>query len=307
MKISHPAGQVLCGTVHLEGFGLHTGSAAILDIEPAAQGRGRVFIRDDLPGRPEIKAGIAQVHHRQQCTGLRQGKAEVLTVEHLLAALAGLGIWDANIRLSGPELPILDGSAASFVEALLGAGLRPGPTSVSFFKLMHPVQVQQDDSWICLEPASSLALDGHLEFEHIMLQDQRFSFVFGQDDFVRELAPARTFGFLKDEERLRKAGLAKGASLENAVVIDDFSILNPGGLRFANEFARHKVLDLLGDLSLLGKPLLAKVKSHKAGHGLHHDLVRKLSSESQEHKIVQMDQMSNDPLLMVCPPEPHRA
>ncbi len=307
MKISPPAGQVLRGTVHLEGFGLHTGSAVVLDIEPAAQGRGRVFIRDDLPGRPEIKAGIAQVHHRQQCTGLRQGKAEVLTVEHLLAALAGLGIWDAVIRLNGSELPILDGSAAPFVEALLDAGLRPSLSPANFFKLMHPVEVHRDDSWIRLEPASGLELNGHLEFEHVMLQEQQFSFVFGRDDFVRELAPARTFGFLKDEERLRKAGLAKGASLENAVIIDDFSVLNPEGLRFANEFARHKVLDLLGDLSLLGKPLLAKVKSHKAGHGLHHDLVQKLLAESQDHKIVQIDQMSNDPLLTVCPPEPQRA
>jgi UDP-3-O-[3-hydroxymyristoyl] N-acetylglucosamine deacetylase len=263
----------------LAGVGLHTGRPCRVRLGPAAVSTGVVFERLDLPGQPEVRARPENLAAACQCTALAEDGVRVSTVEHLLAALAGLGVDNVRVVLDTEELPMLDGSARPWVELIERAGLRVQDEARVYLQLTRAVREQAGERWLEARPARGLSLDCAVEYDHPLIHSQRCVFVHRPDAFRSALAPARTFGFLRDVERLNAAGLALGGSLDNALVLDDFSVLNPGGLRFPDEFVRHKALDLLGDLALLGAPLLGRVSACRAGHRLHHALVQRLAEE----------------------------
>ncbi|MBD2080073.1 UDP-3-O-acyl-N-acetylglucosamine deacetylase [Leptolyngbya sp. FACHB-17] len=261
------------------GIGLHTGDLTTARVLPAEPGRGRYFIRTDLPDAPEIPARIESVRETMLSTELVNGAAKVRTVEHLLAALAGLGINDVRIEVDGAEVPLLDGSARSWTEAILQAGTIEQTARTSPISLTEPVFVRQGDAFVAAIPALELRFSYGIDFELSAIGNQWHSWRFDPTTFAEEIAPARTFGFAHQIEQLRANGLIKGGSLENALVCSAEGWINPP-LRFSNEPARHKLLDLIGDLSLLGTFPIAHFLAYKASHGLHTQLVRQLSNLS---------------------------
>jgi UDP-3-O-[3-hydroxymyristoyl] N-acetylglucosamine deacetylase len=272
--------------VSCTGVGLHTGKPAALSLAPAAPDTGIVFVRRDLG--VEIPARAHNVVDTTLSTTLGVGAARIATVEHVLAALTGMGVDNCRVEVDGPEIPILDGSAAPFVYLVREAGVRQQRPGKRFLLLQRAVEVRDGDKLARLEPAQEMSIRFTVDFDHPLVTDQSFDFTFSDRRFAREVAPARTFCFVRDIERMKAAGLARGGTLENAIVIDDFSILNPGGLRFPDEFARHKVLDAVGDLSLLGVPLIAAFTARKSGHAMNQALVRKLLADPASHRVVQV-------------------
>jgi UDP-3-O-[3-hydroxymyristoyl] N-acetylglucosamine deacetylase len=265
---------------------LHTGARAKLEIQPAAADHGIVFVRTDLPGRPELPARSEFVVDTSMATTLGVGGARLSTVEHLMSALAGLGIDNARVLVGGPEVPIMDGSAAPFAELLREAGIRKQDRPKSFLVIRRAVTVADGDKRATLAPSRRFRVDCSIDFKHPLIHDQSFGVEFTDVSFAREVARARTFGFLRDVERLQSMGLARGGSLQNAIVVDDFNILNPEGLRFPDEFVRHKTLDALGDIALLGLPVLGHLTVVKSGHALHLKLVKKVLSDCANYEVV---------------------
>ncbi|MBD1845788.1 UDP-3-O-acyl-N-acetylglucosamine deacetylase [Cyanobacteria bacterium FACHB-63] len=259
------------------GIGLHTGDLTTARVLPAEPGRGRYFVRTDLSDAPEIPARIESVRETMLSTELVNGAAKIRTVEHLLAALAGLGINDVRIEVDGAEVPLLDGSARSWAEAIIQAGTIPQMAQPSPIPLTEPVFVRQGDAFVAALPALELRFSYGIDFELSAIGNQWHSWRFDPDTFAEEIAPARTFGLAHQIEQLRANGLIKGGSLENALVCSAEGWINPP-LRFSNEPARHKLLDLIGDLSLLGTFPTAHFLAYKASHGLHTQLVRQLSN-----------------------------
>ncbi len=259
-----------------QGIGLHSGATVTVRILPTAVGMGRYFVRTDLPDAPQIPAQIASVSQTTLSTELTANGASVRTVEHLLAALAALGIENARIEIDGAELPLLDGSALVWVEGLIRAGIEP-PTGdlASSGAITTPVWIQQDDLFVAALPSPVLRFTYGIDFDVAPIGNQWHSWQPGRDDFVTEIAPARTFGLAHQIDRLRQAGLIQGGSLDNALVCNDREWLNPP-LRFPNEPARHKLLDSIGDLSLLGKFPQAHFVAYKASHHLHVRLAQRL-------------------------------
>lgn len=268
------------------GVGLHTGAQVTLRIMPGRPDTGIVLVRTDLPGKPELKATAANVVETALATTLGTSSYRIHTVEHVLAALAGLGIDNARIELDGPEVPIMDGSAAPFAELIIEAGVREQDVPKSFIVIKRSVTVRDGDKLATLQPGRGFRVDCTIDFKHPLISDQTVSLTFSDRTFMREVSGARTFGFLRDVEKLKAMGLAKGGSLENAIVVDDFSILNPEGLRFPDEFVRHKVLDAVGDISLLGLPVIGHLTAYKSGHALNHALVTKVLAESSHYAVV---------------------
>jgi UDP-3-O-[3-hydroxymyristoyl] N-acetylglucosamine deacetylase len=259
-----------------QGIGLHSGANTTVKIMPADPGRGRYFVRVDLPNAPQIPAQIANVSQTTLSTELTANGASVRTVEHLLAALAVLGIENARIEIDGAELPLLDGSAQVWATEI--ARMRIEPLAVDIAApgvLTTPVWIQQDDLFVAALPSPTLRFTYGIDFDVAPIGNQWHSWQLGKDDFITEIAPARTFGLAHQIEQLRSAGLIKGGSLDNALVCDDRQWLNPP-LRFPNEPARHKLLDLIGDLSLLGKFPQAHFLAYKASHQLHVRLAQRL-------------------------------
>jgi UDP-3-O-[3-hydroxymyristoyl] N-acetylglucosamine deacetylase len=248
--------RTLRGPAACTGVGLHTGAKVTLRLLPARPDSGVVFVRTDLTDKPAIVARAEHVVDTALATTLGCGDVRVHTVEHLMAALAGLGIDNARVELDGPEVPIMDGSATAFIAAILEAGIRVQEQPKSFLVIRRPIVVEDGEKRAALVPGRGFKVDCTIDFSHPLIHDQAVSISFSDRAFLREVAPARTFGFLRDVDKLKAHGLAKGGSLDNAIVVDDFSILNPEGLRFPDEFVRHKVLDALGDISLLGMPVL---------------------------------------------------
>ncbi len=286
--------------VSCRGVGLHLGRPATLTLAPAPPDAGLSFVRKDLGA--EIPARADLVVDTQLSTTLGLGGARVATVEHVLAALTGMGIDNCRIEVEGPEVPILDGSAAPFVYLIQEAGVRTQRKGKRFLVVKKPIELRDGDKFVRVEPAAEMSLRFTADFNHPLITDQTFSFVFSDRVFAREVARARTFCFVRDIERMKAAGLARGGSLDNAIVVDEFSILNPGGLRFPDEFARHKVLDALGDLTLLGMPLIASFTAHKSGHALNQALVRRLLAESAAHEVVRIeDEEELEPLQIRLP------
>jgi UDP-3-O-[3-hydroxymyristoyl] N-acetylglucosamine deacetylase len=273
-------------TVSTRGVGLHSGAQVTLTLRPAPADHGVVFHRVDLPGSPGIPATAAHVVETALATTLGKGEARVGTVEHVLAALSGLGIDNVRIELDGPEVPILDGSSGPFLYLVRSAGIRILEAPKSFVVIRRPVVLQEGDREASLSPCDRLRVDCAIDFHHPLVPGQSLSIDFSSSSFTREIARARTFGFLKDVEQMKSAGLARGGSLENAIVVDEFSILNPEGLRFPDEFVRHKTLDALGDLALFGHPVIGHLRVKKSGHALHHRLVSRVMADTSAYAVV---------------------
>jgi UDP-3-O-[3-hydroxymyristoyl] N-acetylglucosamine deacetylase len=265
--------RTLRKAVSCTGVALHSGQQARIDLHPAPAGYGIRFVRTDLG--VEVPATLDFLDRVEYATTLRHGQATVGTVEHLLSALYALGVDDVRIDVDGPEVPILDGSAAPFVILVHEAGLRTQDQQRTVIQLLRPVEVQMDGKWARLSPSTGFQIEYSIAFEHPLLRRQSIALDLTLESFVEQIAPARTFGFLHEVEALRGQGLALGGSLENAIVIGESTVLN-GELRFEDEFVRHKVLDAIGDLALLGRPLQARLEAHKAGHAVHVALARAL-------------------------------
>jgi UDP-3-O-[3-hydroxymyristoyl] N-acetylglucosamine deacetylase len=268
----------------LDGVGLHSGAKVRVTIAPAPADSGVIFVRDGV----EIPALAEFVVDTTMNTSLGRNGIRIGTVEHLLAALAGCGIDNARIEVEGPEVPIMDGSSEPFVHLIRRAGTHELRQSRRFLLVRRAVTVTDGDKLARLAPArGKFSVNYTIDFRHPLISDQSYRMDVSERSFQKDLSRARTFGFKRDVERLHNMGLARGGSLENAVVVDDFNILNPEGLRFPDEFVRHKILDALGDLSLIGMPIIGHLTAVKSGHALNHQLVRRILAEAEVCEIVQ--------------------
>jgi len=270
--------RTLKSAIRTTGVGLHTGARVELNLRPAAPDTGIVFHRVDLAQPVTIPARAEFVGDTRLSSTLKLDGASVSTVEHLMSALAGLGIDNLHVDVAGPELPIMDGSAFPFVFLLQSAGIVEQPAVKRYLRVDGPVEVRDGDKWARFEPFAGFRLDFTIDFPHPVFGTENRHVVvdFAEHSYVKEVARARTFGFMQDVEALRAAGLALGGSLHNAIVLDDTRVLNTEGLRFDNEFVRHKVLDAIGDLYLLGHPLIGQYTAFKPGHALNNALARAL-------------------------------
>ncbi len=281
--------RTLAQPVSCVGMGLHGGKRVSLRIKPASPNAGIVFIRTDLPGRPEILASVENVVDTTLATTLGRNGTRVSTVEHLMAALAGMGIDNAEIEVDAPEVPIMDGSSAPFVFLLKSVGTRVQAAPKRFIIVRKPLELRDGDKYLAITPALELKIDFSIAFDHPLLQEQKHTLTFSDRAFVREISRARTFGFLHEVEAMQKRGFALGGSLENAVVVDRFRILNEDGLRYRDEFVRHKILDLVGDVALLGKPIIGHFKAEKSGHALNNSFLRKLLAAPKAWELLEAE------------------
>ncbi len=270
--------RTLKTSVRATGVGLHTGHKVTMVLRPAPIDSGIVFCRTDLPGVPAIPARALNVSNTTMATVIEKDGARVSTVEHLMAAFAGLGIDNAFVDVSGEEVPIMDGSAGTFVFLLQSAGLAEQAAAKRYVRILSVVEVEQGDKTVRLEPFNGFKVGFSIEFSHPVFEASRSQVEvdFADVSFVREVSRARTFGFSQEVEMMRAKGLALGGSLDNAIVVDDFRVLNADGLRMDDEFVMHKALDAMGDLYLLGHPLIGAFYGHKSGHALNNQLLRKL-------------------------------
>jgi UDP-3-O-[3-hydroxymyristoyl] N-acetylglucosamine deacetylase len=281
------------------GIGLHSGRPVRLDLKPAPAEHGIRFRRTDVG--VEIPAHIDYLGRLDHATTLSRDGVSIDTVEHLLSALYALGVDDALVEVDGPEIPVMDGSAAPFVILIHEAGLRPLKSSRRYLKLLRPVEVVRGGKWARLSPSDHFRVSYTIGFDHPLLRHQTASVRVSSDTYAETIAPARTFGFLREVEMLRKAGLALGGSLENAIVVGETGVLNQK-LRFEDEFVRHKILDAIGDLSLLGYPVVGHLEASKAGHALHAALARAVLDMPEAWALVTLPQMP-----VVTLPAPHPA
>jgi UDP-3-O-[3-hydroxymyristoyl] N-acetylglucosamine deacetylase len=277
--------RTLKSDVSLNGVGLHSGKPTRVILRPAGPNRGVTFVRIDLPNQPEISAHYKNIVNTQLATTLGSGKATISTVEHVLAAFQGLGIDNAVIEVDGAEVPIMDGSSEPFCRAIESVGTESQLQVRPYLVLRRKVELKMGEKWAVAEPASHLEIHGSIDWDHPSIGYQEFHYHEGETSFD-ELASARTFGFLRDVEALKKMGLARGGSLENAVVLDNVLVLNPDGLRFPDEFVRHKILDALGDFKLAGIAIQASVRLHRAGHDLHSQLLTEIFRNPDNYEII---------------------
>ena len=284
--------RTLKSLIRASGVGLHGGVKVNMCLRPAAPETGIVFRRVDLPEPVEIRASALAIGDTRMCSCLEcetsQGKIKVGTVEHLMSALSGLGIDNAYIDLDAPEVPILDGSAAPFVFLIQSAGIEEQNAPKRFIRIKETLEVREGDKWARFDPHEGFKLSFSIVFNHpaISKSAQSAQMDFSTQSFLKEIARARTFGFMQEVEYLRENGLALGGGLENAIVLDEFRVLNSDGLRYADEFAKHKVLDAIGDLYLIGHPLLAAFSAHKSGHALNNLLARELLANPAAWELV---------------------
>jgi UDP-3-O-[3-hydroxymyristoyl] N-acetylglucosamine deacetylase len=274
--------RTLKNIIRATGVGLHTGDKVYMTLRPAAPNTGIVFRRTDLDPPVEIRARQDKVGDTRLSSTLVEGDVRVSTVEHLLSAMAGLGIDNAYVDLSAPEVPIMDGSAGPFVFLLQSAGIEEQPVAKRFIRIKKPVKVQEGDKWASFEPFEGFKVGFSIDFNHpiISKRTSRAEIDFSTTSFVKEVSRARTFGFMRDIEMLRENNLALGGSMDNAVVLDDYRVLNEDGLRYEDEFVKHKILDAIGDLYLLGHSLIGAYHAHKSGHELNNKLLRALIADA---------------------------
>ena len=290
------------------GVGLHSGTKVELTLRPAAPDTGIVFRRVDLNPIVDFPASATTVGDTRMASTLVKDGVRVSTVEHLMSACSGLGIDNLYIDISAEEIPIMDGSAASFVFLLQQAGLEEQRAAKKFIRLLKTVEIREgegtSEKWARLEPFHGFKLDFFIEFNHPAIDgtSQKAEVDFGKVSYVRDVARARTFGFMQDVETLRSMGLARGGSLENAIVMDEYRVLNTDGLRYQDEFVRHKILDAIGDLYLIGHPLVAAYSAHKAGHALNNQLLRALLAQSDAYEVVSYDNEASAPPSYVRQP-----
>ena len=278
--------RTLMNEVGCTGIGLHTGEKVKINIRPAPANSGIKFIRTDLKGRPEVEVRFDNVFDTTLATTIGTNGCKVSTIEHLMAAFFGLGIDNAVVELDGPEVPIMDGSAAPFVFLIKSGDVREQKSPKQFIVIKKPFKVDDGNRSVCIYPSKELKITYMIDFQHPLLRNQEYELTFSGRDFVREISTARTFGFMKDVETLKKNGFARGGSLDNAVVIDDFRIINEDGLRFDDEFVRHKILDFIGDISIVGSPIIGHFVVKKSGHFLNQHMLRKLMESKKHWKVM---------------------
>jgi UDP-3-O-[3-hydroxymyristoyl] N-acetylglucosamine deacetylase len=277
--------------IQATGVGLHSGDKVLLTLHPAPADTGIIFRRTDLDPVVEIKASYENVCDTMLCTSLQHNGVKVATVEHLLSALAGLGIDNAYIDVNAAEIPIMDGSAAPFVFLIQSAGIREQSAKKRFIKILKPVKVEESGKYVQFLPHDGYKVSFKIDFNHPVFtsRPQTATFDFSATSYIKQVSRARTFGFLSDYEKLRKAGLVNGGSLDNAIVVDDYRILNEDGLRFDDEFVKHKVLDAIGDLYLLGSSLIGAFEGYKSGHELNNKLLRELMLQQDAWEYTYLD------------------
>lgn len=282
----------LRNVIHASGVGIHTGAQVLLTLKPAPVNTGVVFVRTDYTPAVSIPARVAFVSETSFCTMLEKDGATVATVEHILSALCGLGIDNVIIELDGPEIPALDGSASPFIFLIQSAGIVTQPAPKSVIRILSPIEVREGDKCARLEPYAGFQVRFDIDFDHPVIQASRQHFVFecNTTTYIKQISRARTFGFLADLEWLRARRLALGASLSNAIVLDDTGVMNKEELRYPDEFVRHKILDAIGDLYLLERPLIGAFHGVKSGHGLNIRLIRALCEAKDAWEWVQVEE-----------------
>ncbi|MRR33616.1 UDP-3-O-acyl-N-acetylglucosamine deacetylase [bacterium] len=281
--------------VMFSGIGLHSGKEVSMTLRPADAGTGVIFHRVDLSPSVSVEAVAGNVVNTRLSTTIGTGGAVVSTIEHLMAALNGCGIDNVHVDIDGPEVPIMDGSAVPFVRGLREVGVRALSRPKKFLVIKKPISVVDGDKKISIIPSRYFRISFDMRFNHPVVNNQFRSMKFSYEVFERDYAPARTFGFLIEVETLKANGLARGGSLDNAVVIGDDGILNEGGLRYEDEFVRHKIMDSVGDLYLAGYPLIGHVKAYKSGHDLNHKLVTEILSRPDCWKLVEATDVLDAP------------
>ncbi len=289
--------RTLKSLVHATGVGLHTGQKVRITLRPAQPDTGVVFHRMDQPSAPEIPARGDLVGETRLCSCLVMGETKIYTIEHLMSALAGLGVDNVHVDLDGPEVPIMDGSAAPFVLLIQQSGIEEQGAPKRFLRVKKRVEAKDGDKWAVLEPYEGFRLSFSIVYDHPVIEKSNTSLTvdFASTSYLKEVARARTYGFMQDVEDLRDVGLALGGGLENAVVLDEHRVLNAEGLRYADEFIRHKILDAIGDLYLLGRPLLAAFSAHKSGHALNNQLLRALAADPAASEVVTFERAEEAP------------
>lgn len=293
--------RTLKNIIRATGVGLHTGEKVYLTLRPAAVDTGIVFRRVDLPQPVDIKAEPHNVGETRLSSTLVQNGVKVSTVEHLMSALAGLGIDNAYVDLTAPEVPIMDGSASPFVFLLQSAGIEEQSAPKKFIRIKKTVEAKEGDKWVRFDPHPGFKLDLTIAFDHPVLSNsaQSVSVDFANTSFVKEVARARTFGFMHEVEAMRSQGLALGGSLDNAIVMDEFRVLNSDGLRYEDEFVKHKILDAIGDLYLLGHPLIGAFSGYKSGHALNNRLLRNLLADAEAWEFVSFERKEDAPAALL--------
>ena len=287
--------------VSASGVGLHTGQKVRITLRPAPVDTGVVFRRVDLASPVEVPAHAELVGEARLASTLIQGDVKIHTVEHLMSALGGLGVDNAYVDLDAPELPIMDGSASPFVLLIQQAGIEEQAAPKKFLRVTRRVEVRDGDKWARLDPYEGYRLSFSIEFRHPVIErtTQAVTVDFAETSYLKEIARARTFGFMHEVEDLRDSGLALGGGLDNAVVLDEYRVLNSDGLRFADEFIRHKLLDAIGDLYLLGRPLLGAFTAHKSGHSLNNRLLRAALADAAALEPVVFERVEETPAGVV--------
>ena len=292
--------RTLKNIVRATGVGLHTGQKVYLSLRPAAANTGIVFRRIDLAQPVDIPAAALRVGDTRLSCCLERDGVRVATVEHLMSAFAGLGIDNAYVDLTAGEVPIMDGSAGPFVFLIQSAGVQEQNAPKKFIRMLKTVEVKDGDKWARFEPHSGFRMDFSIAFTHPVFQQasQRIQVDFATTSYVKEIARARTFGFMQDVESMRAQGLGLGGSLDNAVVMDEFRVLNSDGLRYDDEFVKHKVLDAIGDLYLLGHPVIGAFSAHKSGHALNNKLARALLADKPAWELVSFERLEEAPTFL---------
>jgi UDP-3-O-[3-hydroxymyristoyl] N-acetylglucosamine deacetylase len=295
--------RTLKNVIRATGVGLHTGEKVYLTLRPAPVDAGIIFRRVDMEPPVEVKAKAENVGDTTLSSTLVDGEVRISTVEHLLSALAGLGIDNAYVDLSAAEVPIMDGSAGPFVFLIQSAGIVEQEAPKRFIRIKRTVRVEEDDKWVQFDPFNGFKVSLGIDFDHPVFQGRRQTseIDFSTTSFVKEVSRARTFGFMSQLETLRARNLALGGSLDNAIVVDDFRVLNEDGLRYEDEFVKHKVLDAIGDLYLLGHSLIGAFSGYKSGHGLNNRLLRTLLANQDAWELVTFEDPKEAPISYVQP------
>jgi UDP-3-O-[3-hydroxymyristoyl] N-acetylglucosamine deacetylase len=293
--------RTLKNVIRATGVGLHTGDKVYLTLRPAAPDTGIVFRRIDLPIPKEIRACPENVTDTRLSTTVEHEGVRVSTIEHLMSAFAGLGIDNAYVDLTAAEVPIMDGSAGPFVFLIQSAGIAEQSAPKRFIRIKRKVEVREGGKWARFEPFDGFKVSFQIDFNHPTFRNgsQQAVVDFSTTSFVKEISRARTFGFMAEVEALRAAGLARGGGLDNAVVLDDYRVLNDDGLRYEDEFVKHKVLDAIGDLYLLGRPLIGAFSAHKSGHALNNRLLQKLVAEQEAWELMTYQENDEAPIAFV--------
>ena len=293
--------RTLKNTIRATGVGLHTGNKIYLTLRPAPIDTGIVFRRVDLENVIDVLACPQNVSDTRFSTTIEMDGVRISTVEHLMSAFAGLGIDNAIVELTAPEVPIMDGSAGPFVFLLQSAGIEEQPAPKKFLRIKKHVRVEDENKWAAFEPFNGFKVTFTIDFEHPAFENsgKTASMDFSTTSFVKEVSRARTFGFMSDLETMQKNGFARGGGFDNAIVMDDYRILNEDGLRYEDEFVKHKILDAIGDLYLLGHPLLGEFSAYRSGHHLNNRLLRTLLQNQEAWELVSYDESDDVPIAFV--------